>query len=91
MIKWALGKEIRDRMRKNNWACFLLILAGIVIGGFIGSLFPDTWINYGQSFGLSSPFILDLGILSITFGLSIRITIASIIGIAAAIVIYRFI
>ena len=25
-------------MRKNNWACFLLILAGIVIGGFIGSL-----------------------------------------------------
>ena len=23
-------------MRKNNWACFLLILAGIVIGGFIG-------------------------------------------------------
>lgn len=78
-------------MRKNNWACFLLILAGIVIGGFIGSLFPDTWLNYGQSFGLSSPLILDLGILSITFGLSIRITIASILGIAVAVVSYRFI
>ena len=78
-------------MRKNNWACFLLILAGIVIGGFIGRLFPDTWLNYGQSFGLSSPLILDLGILSITFGLSIRITIASILGIAVAVVIYRFI
>ena len=78
-------------MRKNNWACFLLILAGIVIGGFIGSLFPDTWLNYGQSFGLSSPLILDLGILSITFGLSIRITIASILGIAVAVVIYRLI
>ena len=78
-------------MRKNNWACFLLILAGIVIGCFIGSLFPDTWLNYGQSFGLSSPLILDLGILSITFGLSIRITIASILGIAVAVVIYRFI
>ena len=75
-------------MRKNNWACFLLILAGIVIGGFIGSLFPDTWLNYGQSFGLSSPLILDLGILSITFGLSIRITIASILGIAVAVVFY---
>ena len=78
-------------MRKNNWACFLLVLAGIVIGGFIGSLFPETWLNYGQSFGLSSPLILDLGILSITFGLSIRITIASILGIAVAVVIYRFI
>lgn len=78
-------------MRKNNWTCFLLILAGIVIGGFIGSLFPSTWLNYGQSFGLSQPMILDLGILSITFGLSIRITIASIMGIAAAIIIYRLI
>ena len=76
-------------MRKNNWACFLLVLAGIVIGGFVGSLFPSTWLNYGQSFGLSQPLVLDMGILSITFALSIRITIASILGIAFAIVIYR--
>jgi hypothetical protein len=78
-------------MRKNNWACFLLILAGVVIGGFIGSLFPDTWLNYGQSFGLTSPLILDLGILCITFGLTIKINIAGILGIAIALVIYRFI
>lgn len=76
-------------MRKNNWACFLLVLAGIVIGGFVGSLFPSTWLNYGQSFGLSQPLVLDMGILSITFALSIKITIASIIGIALAILIYR--
>ncbi|MCI9066018.1 MAG: DUF4321 domain-containing protein [Lachnospiraceae bacterium] len=78
-------------MRKNNWACFLLILAGIVIGGFIGSLFPSTWLNYGQSFGLSQPLVLDFGILSVTFALSIKITIASILGIAMAIIIYRLI
>ena len=78
-------------MRKNNWACFLLILAGIVSGGFIGSLFPSTWLNYGQSFGLSQPLVLDFGILSVTFALSIKITIASILGIAMAIIIYRLI
>lgn len=78
-------------MKKNNCACFLLILAGIVIGGFIGSLFPSTWLNYGQSFGLSAPVVFDFGILSLTFGLSIKITIASIIGIAVGIIIYRFI
>lgn len=77
-------------MRKNNWACFLLILAGIVIGGFIGNLFPSTWLNYGQTFGLTNPLILDLGILTITFALTIKITIASIIGIVAALIIYRF-
>lgn len=77
-------------MRKNSWACFLLILAGIVIGGFIGSLFPSTWLNYGGNFGLSSPLELNLGILTITFGLSIHITIASILGIIVALVIYHF-
>lgn len=77
-------------MRKNNWACFLLILAGIVIGGFIGSLFPSTWLNYGSNFGLTSPIELNLGILTITFGLSIHITIASIVGIIIALVIYHF-
>ena len=54
---------------KNNWTCFLLILAGIVIGGFIGNLFPSTWLNYGESFGLNNPLVLNLGILRITFGL----------------------
>ena len=78
-------------MRKNNWACFLLILAGVVIGGVIGNLFSDSWLNYSQTFGLSQPLVLDFGILCLTFGLTIKITIASIIGIAIGILIYRFI
>ncbi len=78
-------------MRKNNWACFLLILAGIVIGGFIGNLFPSTWLNYGQTFGLSTPIVFDIGIMCITFGLTIKITVASIIGIVIGVLIYRVI
>lgn len=80
---------------KNNWGLFLLLLAGIVLGGFIGNLTAGVpglgWLNYGQSFGLQNPIVLDLGILAITFGLSIKITIASIIGILVAIIIYRLI
>ena len=76
---------------KNNWACFLLILAGIVIGGFIGHLFPSSFLNFGQTFGLTSPIVLDLGILVLTSGLTINITIGSILGVIIAIIIYRFI
>ena len=80
---------------KNNWALFLLLLAGIVIGGFMGELTKGitglSWLSYGQSFGLAEPIVLNLGILVITFGLTIKITIASIIGIFIAILIYRFI
>ena len=74
---------------KNGWTCLLLVLAGIVLGGFIGSLFPSSFINFGQTFGLTNPLILDFGILSITFALTIKITIASILGIVIALLIYR--
>ena len=74
---------------KNSWSCFLLILAGIVIGGFIGSLLPSTFLNYGKEFGLTQPLYLDLGIMVITFGLTIKITIAGIIGIVIGLIIYR--
>ena len=49
-----------------------------------------SWLGYGQSFGLEEPVVLNLGILVISFGLSIKITIASIIGVVIAILIYRF-
>lgn len=73
----------------------MMILAGIMLGGFIGSIAAGvpglSWLNYGQSFGFANPIVLDLGILVITFGLTIKITIASIIGILIAIIIYRLI
>ena len=79
---------------KNSWALFLLMLAGIVLGGFIGTLTADmpgfAWLNYGQSFGFDNPIVLNLGILVITFALNIKITIASIIGLAISAIIYRF-
>lgn len=75
---------------KNAWVCLFMVLAGIVIGGFIGSLFPNSFLNFGQSFGLTQPVVLDLGILVLTFGLTIKITIAGIIGVILAILAYRF-
>lgn len=76
-------------MKKNSWMCCLLLLAGIVIGGFIGSVFPNSFLNYGQTFGLTSPFVLDLGIITLSFGLTIQVTIASIIGLVVGIILYR--
>ena len=67
----------------------ILVLAGIVLGGFIGSLFPSSLLNFGQTFGLTNPLVLDLGIIVITFALTIKITIASILGIVLALLIYR--
>ena len=70
-----------------------MLLAGIVLGGFMGQLANGiswlSWLNFGQSFGLDSPLVINFGILVITLGLTIKITMASIIGIAIALIIYR--
>ncbi|MBO5489204.1 MAG: DUF4321 domain-containing protein [Eubacterium sp.] len=80
---------------KNKWALFLLVLAGIMIGSLIAHLTKDvsalSWLNYGTSFGLEKPVTLNLGILVLTFGLTIRFTVASILGIIIAGIVYRFI
>ncbi|MCI8567260.1 MAG: DUF4321 domain-containing protein [Lachnospiraceae bacterium] len=80
---------------KNNWTLFLLLLAGVVLGGFLGSLAQSVawldWLNYGQTFGLQNPIVLELGILVLTFGLTIKITIAGIIGLLVGIIVYRYI
>ena len=72
-----------------------MLLAGIVLGGFMGQMAEGIpwlgWLNFGQSFGLDSPLVVNFGILVISFGLTIKITMASIIGVAIALIIYRFI
>ena len=74
------------RTGKNTWSLFLLLLAGIVLTAGVSAL---SWLSYGKTFGLSSPIVLDLGVLVLTFGLTIKFTIASIIGIIIAAIIYR--
>ena len=62
----------------------------LVIHSFWAGVPALRWLNYGQTFGLSNPLVLDLEIQVLTFGLTIKITIAGIIGIVLAILIYHF-
>ena len=81
---------VKDRGRIIS---ILFILAGLVIGGLIGNLASSinglSWLAYGEEFGLRYPIILDLNVLTLTLGLTIRINIASIIGVIIALIVYR--
>lgn len=78
---------------QNYTTLTLLLLAGIVIGGFIGEYLGSfsflSWLKFGNEFGLTSPVILDLGVLKVQFALSIRFTICGIIGLILAAIAYR--
>ena len=78
---------------KNFWILLIFILSGLVVGGLLGEVASRVdflwWLAYGQSFGLSEPFKLDLGVIFLSFALMVKINIASIIGMTLAIFIYR--
>lgn len=79
--------------RNTNWTLFLLILVGIVLGGFIGTLAEKVeflkWMNYGMEFGLDSPVSLDLKVIFLAFQIKFYINITSILGTIIAVLIYR--
>ena len=90
--------KISRNFSKNNWALFLLILTGIVLGSFLGHLAKDvnflSWLNYGINFAIgdtkeNNVVTLNLAVLVIHFGISIKITVASVIGAVAAVFIYK--
>ncbi len=83
---------------KNKWALFLLILAGIAIGNIIGYLTRNvkflSWLYEGVYFAIGDKnggnvLTLDLDALVIHFGFVIKITIGSILGVAASIFLYK--
>jgi hypothetical protein len=70
----------------------LFLLAGIVVGGFLGALGEKysflAFLSYGQSFGIET-VKLNLGVVALTFGLSLKLNIAVIISIFLAFIFYK--
>lgn len=80
---------------KSGWILVVLLLAGLVVGGLLGELAAKVdflwWIGYSQTFGLSTPIQLDLSVIQLTFAISFKISIASILGMLIGICIYKII
>ena len=78
-------------MKRINWVFVIVVLIGFVVGGFIGTYFSGSFLNYGKTFGMNTPVELDFGFLIFTIGLKIQITIASVLGVILSLLIYKFI
>lgn len=78
---------------KSILILILFILCGLVIGGLLGELASKVdflwWLSYGEEFGLAEPIVLNLQVITITFGLMFKINISSIIGMILSIFIYK--
>ena len=84
---------MRMRDEKNGLSLFLILLSGLVIGGFIGHYLGDMpfagWLNYGGDFGISEPVGIELGIIKLQFGMLLRINVAGVIGLILGLLFYK--
>ena len=80
-------------MRHSKLYNMFLVLVGIVVGTFVGSICKGVpsmaWLAYGIDFGMASPLVLDLGILQLTFAIGINLTLAVVIFIIISILVGR--
>ncbi|MDD6798887.1 MAG: DUF4321 domain-containing protein [Firmicutes bacterium] len=68
---------------KKTLYILLLVCVGVVLGSllahFTASVPALSWLSFGLKFGLTSPLVLDLSFLVLTFGLTIDLNVAVVI------------
>lgn len=81
------GNEMKTFMK------ILVIFAGIILGGFLGDLALTVpalkFLGAGKELGLSSPIVLDLSIIKLTFAFVVKLNIAGILGLIASLFIIK--
>lgn len=72
----------------NTWKNLLLICVGVVVGSLVADMTSGiswlSWLSYGLDFGMQSPLVVDLNALKLTLGVSVNISISTIIFVLIA-------
>ena len=82
-------------MKARFWLYLFLVGAGVVVGALAAEITAGvpflSWLGFGLDFGTESPIVLDLSILRLTFGISVKITVSSVLFIALSLILGRLI
>jgi hypothetical protein len=92
-IKWLKGVIIVRGNEKSGFLLFIVLL-GAICGSFIGEILGSnikalSFLKLTYPIGTSSPFVLNLKVVQLTFGVNFYINILAIVGVVLAILLYR--
>ena len=80
-------------MKGRFWLNLFLVLAGIVVGSLIAEITAGvswlSWLSFGLEFGTEEPLVLNLTVLRLTFGITVKITVASILFVSLSLLLGR--
>lgn len=75
------------------WILIVIIIAGAMLGsvlaGAVGESTYLSWLARSLTVGLSPPVVIDLHVLTLTFGLTLRLSLAVVLGILIAAFVFR--
>ncbi len=80
------------KSKRSIWLLLFFLVIGVFLGSLIGSFAGDWWpfLNWSSPvYGLTPPLTLDLDMLSLTFGLTMRLSVAGVIGLLIGYLAYR--
>lgn len=81
--------------RAKFWLNAFLVCVGVVIGAMVADMTKDvsflSWLSYWLSFGTETPFVLNLNIIKLTFGISLNLTVSSVLFIALSLILGKLI
>ena len=81
------------RGQNPSWILVVIVIAGAMLGsvlaGAVGESTYLSWLGRSLTVGLAPPVVIDLHVLTVTFGLTLRLNLAVVLGILIAAYVFR--
>jgi hypothetical protein len=81
------------RGRNPWWVLIVILIAGAMLGSVlanaIGQFTYLSWLGRSVVVGLSPPVVIDLGVMTVTAGFTLRLNLAIVLGILIAAYVFR--
>ena len=71
------------RSRRNGWLLVLFLIVGAFLGGLLGNLLEQylPFLNWSSpTYGINPPLVLSLDMLSLTFGITLKLSVSGVLG-----------
>lgn len=80
------------KSKRNGWILLLFLIVGAFLGGLLGKVaapyLPFLTLS-SPTYGLNPPFSLALDMFTFTFGFTLRLSVAGVIGLILSYLAYR--
>lgn len=85
--------KIPKRGRNPTWILVIIVISGAMLGSVlanaVGQFTYLSWLGRSLTVGLAPPVVIDLHVLTLTLGFTVRLNLAVLLGILVAAYVFR--